>query len=93
MSCSEEATKKGQGGDTVDLGYAGKTAAGALGVIFPYAGNQLYSGNVENGGRIRRLMPPHLRLQGFEEWQIDGILAQSDAQAYKGGQQCHRQCN
>ena len=40
---------------------------------------------VENGGRIRRLMPREcLRLQGFEEWQIDRILAiQSDAQAYK----------
>lgn len=42
-------------------------------------------GIVENGGRIRRLMPREcLRLQGFEEWQIDRILAiQSDAQAYK----------
>lgn len=40
---------------------------------------------VENGGRIRRLMPREcLRLQGFEEWQIDRILAiQSDVQAYK----------
>lgn len=40
---------------------------------------------MENGGRIRRLMPREcLRLQGFEEWQIDRILAiQSDAQAYK----------
>jgi len=42
-------------------------------------------GIVENGGRIRRLMPREcLRLQGFEEWQIDRIIAiQSDAQAYK----------
>ena len=40
---------------------------------------------MENGGRIRRLMPREcLRLQGFDEWQIDRILAiQSDAQAYK----------
>ena len=37
------------------------------------------------GGRIRRLMPREcLRLQGFEDWQIDRILAiNSDAQAYK----------
>ena len=36
-------------------------------------------------GRIRRLVPREcLRLQGFDEWQIDRILAiQSDAQAYK----------
>ena len=37
------------------------------------------------GGRIRRLMPREcLRLQGFEDEQIDRILAiNSDAQAYK----------
>ena len=37
------------------------------------------------GGRIRRLMPREcLRLQGFEDEQIDKILAiNSDAQAYK----------
>ena len=42
-------------------------------------------GIVERGGRIRRLMPREcLRLQGFEEDQIDKILAiNSDAQAYK----------
>ena len=42
-------------------------------------------GIVERGGRIRRLMPREcLRLQGFDEWQIDRVLAiQSDAQAYK----------
>ena len=42
-------------------------------------------GIVERGGRIRRLMPREcLRLQGFEESQIDKILAiNSDAQAYK----------
>ena len=40
---------------------------------------------VERGGRIRRLMPREcLRLQGFEDEQIDKILAiNSDAQAYK----------
>ena len=40
---------------------------------------------MENGGRIRRLMPREcLRLQGFEDKQIDKILAiNSDAQAYK----------
>ena len=40
---------------------------------------------VERGGRIRRLMPREcLRLQGFEDEQIDRILAiNSDAQAYK----------
>ncbi len=40
---------------------------------------------VERGGRIRRLMPREcLRLQGFEDGQIDKILAiTSDSQAYK----------
>ncbi len=40
---------------------------------------------MERGGRIRRLMPREcLRLQGFEDEQIDKILAiNSDAQAYK----------
>lgn len=40
---------------------------------------------MERGGRIRRLMPREcLRLQGFEDEQIDRILAiNSDAQAYK----------
>ena len=42
-------------------------------------------GIVERGGRIRRLMPREcLWLQGFDEEQIDKILAiTSDAQAYK----------
>ena len=42
-------------------------------------------GIVERGGRIRRLMPREcLRLQGFDDEQIDKILAiNSDAQAYK----------
>ena len=40
---------------------------------------------MERGGRIRRLTPREcLRLQGFEDRQIDRILAiTSDAQAYK----------
>ena len=40
---------------------------------------------MERGGRIRRLMPREcLRLQGFDDEQIDRILAiNSDAQAYK----------
>ena len=40
---------------------------------------------MERGGRIRRLMPREcLRLQGFDDEQIDKILAiNSDAQAYK----------
>ena len=61
-------------------------AAGASGAISPTRWRPAVSkGIVENGGRIRRLMPREcLRLQGFEEWQIDRILAiQSDAQAYK----------
>ena len=42
-------------------------------------------GIVEQGGRIRRLMPREcLRLQGFDEDQIDRLLAiTSDAQAYR----------
>jgi len=40
---------------------------------------------LKRGGRIRRLMPREcLRLQGFEDGQIDKILAiNSDSQAYK----------
>ena len=87
----KEATKKGykeaQPGDTVDLGYAGSnTRRGRVGrdIAHPLE-TSCIQGIVENGGRIRRLMPREcLRLQGFEEWQIDRILAiQSDAQAYK----------
>lgn len=61
-------------------------AAGALGVILPIHWKPAVSkGSWKTAGRIRRLMPREcLRLQGFEEWQIDRILAiQSDAQAYK----------
>ena len=87
----KEATKKGykeaQPGDTVDLGYAGSnTRRGRVGCDIAHTlETSCIQGIVENGGRIRRLMPREcLRLQGFEEWQIDRILAiQSDAQAYK----------
>ena len=87
----KEATKKGykeaQPGDTVDLGYAGSnTRRGRVGRDIAHTlETSCIQGIVENGGRIRRLMPREcLRLQGFEEWQIDRILAsQSDAQAYK----------
>ena len=87
----KEATKKGykeaQPGDTVDLGYAGSnTRRGRVGRNIAHTlETSCIQGIVERGGRIRRLMPREcLRLQGFDEWQIDRILAiQSDAQAYK----------
>ena len=72
-------------GDSVDLAYPGsKTRAGRVGkrVAHDIAALQ---GIVERGGRIRRLMPREcLRLQGFDDNQIDKILAiNSDAQAYR----------
>ena len=85
----KEGTKKGYQqaviGDSVDLAYPGsKTRAGRVGkrVAHDIAALQ---GIVERGGRIRRLMPKEcLRLQGFDDNQIDKILAiNSDAQAYK----------
>ena len=84
-----DGTKKGYQeavpGDCVDVAYPGsKTRAGRVGkrVAHDVAALQ---GIVERGGRIRRLMPREcLRLQGFDEEQIDKILAiTSDAQAYK----------
>ncbi len=87
----KENTKKGykeaQPGDTVYLGYAGKnTHRGRVGhdIAHTLAASRV-QGLVERGGRIRRLMPREcFRLQGFEEEQIDKILAiNSDAQAYK----------
>ena len=85
----KEATKKGYKeaaqGDSVDLGYAGsRTRAGRVGKGAAHDVAAL-QGIVERGGRIRRLMPREcLRLQGFDEKQIDKILAiTSDAQAYK----------
>ena len=85
----KEGTKKGYQqaviGDSVDLAYPGsKPRAGRVGkrVAHDIAALQ---GIVERGGRIRRLMPKEcLRLQGFDDNQIDKILAiNSDAQAYK----------
>lgn len=85
----KEATKKGYQeaapGDSVDLAYIGsKTRAGRVGRDTAHDAASL-QGIVERGGRIRRLMPREcLRLQGFEDGQIDKILAiNSDAQAYK----------
>ena len=84
-----DGTKKGYQeavpGDCVDVAYPGsKTRAGRVGkrVAHDVAALQ---GIVERGGRIRRLMPREcLRLQGFDEEQIDKILAiTSDAQTYK----------
>ena len=72
-------------GDSVDLGYPGSaTRAGRVGVGVAHDAASV-QGIVERGGRIRRLMPREcLRLQGFDDEQIDKILAiNSDAQAYK----------
>lgn len=84
-----EATRKGYQaaapGDSVDLGYPGSTTrAGRVGAGIAHDAASV-QGIVERGGRIRRLMPREcLRLQGFEDEQIDRILAiNSDAQAYK----------
>ena len=84
-----EATKKGyqeaSPGDMVDLGYVGSaTRAGRVGQQMAHDAASV-QGVVERGGRIRRLTPREcLRLQGFEDRQIDKILAiTSDAQAYK----------
>ena len=85
----KEATRKGYQeavpGDSVDLGYPGSsTRAGRVGAGVAHDAASV-QGIVERGGRIRRLMPREcLRLQGFEDEQIDKILAiTSDAQAYK----------
>ena len=87
----KEATKKGwkaaYPGDSVDLGYAGSnTRRGRVGHDIAHTlETSSIQGIVERGGRIRRLMPREcFRLQGFEDEQIDKILAiTSDAQAYK----------
>ena len=83
-----ESTKQGYKeaviGDSVDLGYPdSKTRGGRVSKLAHDTAS--VQGIVERGGRIRRLMPREcLRLQGFEEDQIDKILAiNSDAQAYK----------
>ena len=87
----KEATKRGykeaHPGDSVDLGYYGSnTRRGRVGKDIAHTlETSSIQGIVERGGRIRRLMPREcLRLQGFEEGQIDRLLAiTSDAQAYK----------
>lgn len=87
----KEATKKGYKeagiGDSENLGYAGSnTRRGRVGHDIAHTlDTGSTQGIVERGGRIRRLMPREcLRLQGFEDEQIDKILAiNSDAQAYK----------
>ncbi len=84
----KEATKHGYKeaalGDSVDLSYPNsKTRAGRVSRLAHDAAS--VQGIIDRGGKIRRLMPREcLRLQGFDEDQIDKILAiTSDAQAYK----------
>ena len=81
---TKQGYKEAVPGDSVDLGYPGsKTRGGRVSKLAHDAAS--VQGIVERGGRIRRLMPREcLRLQGFEEDQIDRLLAiTSDAQAYK----------
>ena len=81
---SKQGYKEAVPGDSVDLGYPGsKTRGGRVSKLADDAAS--VQGIVERGGRIRRLMPREcLRLQGFEEDQIDRLLAiTSDAQAYR----------
>ena len=86
-----EATKKGYAeaspGDGVKLGYEGcdgKRGRVGHGVSHTITATGRH-GVVERTGRIRKLMPREcLRLQGFDESQIDKLLAvTSDAQAYR----------
>jgi DNA (cytosine-5)-methyltransferase 1 len=87
----KEATKKGFKeatiGDSVDLAFSGQnTRRGRVGNSVAHTLDTGSSqGVVTIHGRIRRLMPREcLRLQGFDENQIDRILAvSSDSQAYK----------
>ena len=78
--------KEAAPGDTVNLGFLSCVRRGRVGkdIAFTLESSST-QGIVERGGRIRRLMPREcLRLQGFEDEQIDKILAiTSDAQAYK----------
>lgn len=78
-------------GDTVNLRFASTLQRGRVGRDMAHTLETSNSqGIVERGGRIRRLMPREcLRLQGFEDSQIDKILAiTSDAQAYKQAGNC-----
>lgn len=84
---TKQGYKKAHPGDTVALDYLGSgTRRGRVGrdIAHTLQANSV-PGLVERGGRIRRLMPREcLRLQGFDEDQIDRLLAiTSDAQAYK----------
>ena len=86
-----EATKKGYAealpGDGIKLGY--ENSDGKRGRVGHSVSHTLTAtgrhGVVDRTGRIRKLMPREcLRLQGFDEEQIDKLLAiTSDAQAYK----------
>ena len=87
-----EATKKGYAeaspGDGVKLGYEGcegKRGRVGHGVSHTLTATGRHGVVDERSGRIRRLMPREcLRLQGFDEDQIDRLLAiMSDAQAYR----------
>ena len=81
---TKQGYKEAAPGDSVDLGYPNsKTRGGRVSKLAHDAAS--LQGIVERGGRIRRLMPREcLRLQGFDEDQIDRLLAiTSDAQAYK----------
>ena len=85
------ATQKGyqeaQPGDSVNISFAGSnTKRGRVGHDIAHTLDTNCShGVVMAQGRIRRLMPREcLRLQGFDEAQIDKILSvSSDTQAYK----------
>ncbi len=86
----KEATRKGykeaHEGDSVDLGYAGSnTRRGRIGRDIAHTLDTGSTQGVVRQGKIRRLTPREcFRLQGFEDEQIDKILAiTSDAQAYK----------
>ena len=78
-------------GDTVSLRFASTPHRGRVGRDIAHTlETSSTQGIVERGGRIRRLMPREcLRLQGFEDSQIDKILAiTSDAQVYKQAGNC-----
>ena len=84
----KEPTKAGykaaEQGDSVDLAFPeSKTRGGRVKHIAHDVAS--VQGIIARGGRIRRLMPREcLRLQGFDDDQIDRLLAiTSDAQAYK----------
>ena len=74
-------------GDSVDLSFPNlNTRRGRVGIGIAHTLNTGSSqGAVTSIGRIRRLMPREcFRLQGFNDEQIDKLLAvSSDAQAYK----------